>query len=105
MLRYDVHCSVCCCASCLKRRRPSFFVILMQSEATVLSKSVRQRPSMKKVSGLAASASVEGATGLTSLESGKPSKNALSGIVRSCVIGLADTPLNVYVFITFLCRC
>ena len=56
---------------------------MMQSEGTVLSKSVRQRSSMKKLNSLSASASVEGTTGQTNLESGKPTKNALSGIVSS----------------------
>ena len=52
---------------------------MQHSEGTVLSKSVRQRASMKK---LDSSASVSaGVTGETSLEGGKSAKNALSGIV------------------------
>ena len=46
---------------------------------------------MKKVSGLSTSASVEGAT---NLEGGKASKNALSGIVRSCVMAVDGTWWN-----------
>lgn len=55
----------------------------MQTEGTVLSKSVRQR-SLNKDDNLAATASVVGNDGQTSLESGGASKNALSGIVSGC---------------------
>ena len=52
---------------------------VMQTEGTVLSKSVRQR-SLKKTD-LSTSASVSADDGQTSLEPGRASKNALSGIV------------------------
>lgn len=59
----------------------------MQAEGTVLSKSVRQRASMKKSS--AASASISDTQ--TNLESGKAAKNALAGIVSGSVIKQAGT--------------
>lgn len=60
------------------------FDLVMQSEGAVLSKSVRQRPSQKQSENGAVSASVVGDMGQTSLESGKASKNSLSGIVSDC---------------------
>ena len=55
----------------------------MQTEGTVLSKSVRQR-SLNKDDNFTATANVGDSDRQTSLESGGASKNALSGIVSGC---------------------